>query len=518
VRKILAEDCLEVTNNLCGDPYAFFRDWLGLNVDKITQDQRRIIDAYLNHRYVAVTSGNGCGKTWVAAALTLHFLYTNPGSKVITTASTYSQVEQAMWPEIRAMHANAKRPLGGVVQMTKILPDPLKNPNWFAVGMSTNDPTSFQGRHAARVLVVIDEATGVQSEIFEAAFAMAIGPDDRVLALGNPTDAGSRFFEECEIPGKWHKLEVSGENHPNFLQRRQVIPGAISFEQIKSWEAEYGRDHPLFQARVLGRWSRSMGRMFPQLDDKVGGRHVYDPATIDIPSWYPRWAACDWGFSHNSSVLWAAYDGRCVYVFKEFVRAQLDSIELALMISELTHRKADNGRRIIVKLDAFYLSHDCFSKIDGPRSRADEMGTVLKKNDVPWPSRANKDRVTGISLIRTLLNSDRLKISKDCPKLIAGLKRALRNPDRPEDMLKEDASSGRGGDDEVDSLRYLLATDMRVADLPFEAQVEEATRKARQEGDYLTAMIRRMALEDRKKKADAPFRFGSPTRKVVKKR
>lgn len=510
MRQILAEDCLVVTDTIRDDPYVFFNDFLGLDNDKWTPDQRRIIQAYMTHKYVAVTSGNGTGKTYLAAALTLHFLYANPNSKVITTAATFSQVEQAMWPEIRAMHANARRPLGGVVLTTKIMPDPVKSPNWFAVGMSTNDPTSFQGRHAARVLVLMDEATGIEGSIFEAAFAMAIGPDDRIVALGNPTDAGSRFFEECEIPGKWTKLEVSGENHPNYLERRQVIPGAISYEQIKQWEREYGRDHPVFQARVLGRWNRAMGRMFPQFDATVGGKHVYDPKTVDIPKWHPRWAALDWGYAHNAAALWAAYDGRTVYVTKEFVRSGLDSVELAHMLVELTHRKNHEGRRIVVPLDALYLSHECFNRIDGPRSRADEMGEVFRRNDIPWPSRANKDRVTGISLIRTLLNNGRLKISADCPKLIAGLKRALRNPDRPEDMLKED------GDDEVDTLRYLVATDMRVADLPFEAQLADVQKSALEQGDYMTAMIRRMALEERQKKVEKPFVFGRAVRRAVK--
>lgn len=506
-RQILAEDCLEVSDATRQDPYIFFRDWLGIADDRWTDDQKRIIDAYRDHKLVAVTSGNATGKTHVAAAVVLHFLYTNINSKAVTTAATGAQVEQVLWPEIRAMHANARRPLGGLVQMTRILPDPIGHPMWAAAGQAPGDPTAFQGRHAARVLVVLDEATGIDGPIFEAAFAMAVGPEDRLLALGNPTDAGSRFFEECEIPGKWKVLEVSGENHPNFLQRRQVIPGAISYEQIMAWQKEYGREHPVYQARVLGKWSRQMGRMFPQFDDKKGGRHVYDPATVEIAPWQAKWAAMDWGYAHNSSVLWAAYDGRNVFVTKEFVRSGLDSVELALSVVSLTHKKNDKGNRIVVPLDALYLSHDCFNKIDGPRSRADEMGEVFRKNDIPFPSRANKDRVTGLSLIRTLLNANRLKISSECPKLIAGLRRALRNPDRPEDMLKED------GDDEVDSLRYLLATDVRVADIPFEAMVEEATKKARAEGDYMTAMIRRMALEERRKKAEKPFSLGAPSRK-----
>jgi phage terminase large subunit len=73
---------------------------------------------------------------------------------VITTAPTFAQVEQLLWREIRGRHAPPAYPYGGKLTNTKLeLAD-----DWFAIGLSTNEPERFQGHHARRLLLVVDEA------------------------------------------------------------------------------------------------------------------------------------------------------------------------------------------------------------------------------------------------------------------------------------------------------------------------------------------------------------------------
>ena len=504
--KVLASQCAVVAKAMT-DPHVFFKEWLGLpNIQGTdshwTDDQRAIIDAIRDNARVLVTSGNAVGKSHVAAAISLWFLFSHYGSVVIVTSATFGQLEKGLFPEIRAMHAGARRKLGGTVLTTRINPD-VTNPRWVMTGISTDDPSNYQGFHAPNVLIILDEATGIESPIWEAGGLMAIPPTGKILALGNPTDASSHFFEECEVAeatGKWKRLIISGTNHPNFLQRKIVIPGAITYDKIMELEKEYGVESGVYQARVLGQWCRAMGRMFSQFERPVG-RHTFDPGAVKLDPWLGWWAAADWGYAHNSAVLWARYDGKNTFVVREFVKSGLDSRELARSVVEQTNAPGV-AKKDRVKLDAFCLSFDAFSLTDGPRSRAQEMGDELRKAGLPWPIPSKRDRLDGISIIRTMLNADTLKISLDCPKLIAGLKRALVNPDRPEDMLKED------GDDEVDALRYLLTTNPRLVPTPMEVEAEEAMRPMIEQGDYLTAMIRRKMVEDKFRTVAGNFSLG----------
>lgn len=230
------------------DPAWFLIEVLG--VPYLTDQQREVVESVKANRRTCVTAGNGVGKTWLAARLALWFLYSNPGSKVVTTAPTWHQVENLLWRELRAAHQRARLPLGGSPNLTSLsLSD-----EWYAVGLSTNDPTRFQGTHAPRVMVVFDEATGVATGIWEAAEGLAVGPHDRFLAIGNPTDPTSEFKRKDDS-GMWRVIRLNCEEHPNVTSGSIVVPGAVTKEWIDEKLIEYGgRETSLYRARVRGVW------------------------------------------------------------------------------------------------------------------------------------------------------------------------------------------------------------------------------------------------------------------------
>src|ERR1035441_7543423 len=131
--------------------------------------QREILEAVRDHPRVTVRSCHGVGKTAVAARAVLWFLATHENSRVITTAPTWSQVEQLLWREIRSAvataHANGTGKMFPPSQVAKL---ELSN-RWFALGLSTNEPERFQGHHSNHLLLVVDEASGVDERIFQAA-------------------------------------------------------------------------------------------------------------------------------------------------------------------------------------------------------------------------------------------------------------------------------------------------------------------------------------------------------------
>lgn len=230
------------------DPAWFLHTILGAAY--LTPHQLQVVESVKVNRRTLVTAGNSVGKTFLAARLALWFLYSNPRSKVITTAPTWIQVESLLWRELRQAHGGAKYPLGGQVNKTLLnLSD-----DWFAIGLSTDNPTRFQGFHAPRVMVIFDEAIGVDPGIWEASEGIAVGNEDRFLAIGNPTDPTSEAKRK-EDSGIWNVIRLNAEEHPNVTENRIVVPGAVTREWIAEREQEYGgRDTSLYRARVRGLW------------------------------------------------------------------------------------------------------------------------------------------------------------------------------------------------------------------------------------------------------------------------
>ena len=230
------------------DPVWFIKTIVG--APYLTPQQTHVIESVRDNRRTLVTAGNSVGKTWLAARLALWFLYSNPRSKVITTAPTWIQVESLLWREIRLAYAGAKYPLGGEIFKSSLqIAD-----DWFALGLSTDSPTRFQGFHAPRIMIIFDEAIGVDPGIWEASEGVAVGNDDRFLAIGNPTDPTSEAKRKDDS-GLWNVIRLNAEEHPNVLNGQIVVPGAVTREWIEERAQEYGgRESSLYRARVRGLW------------------------------------------------------------------------------------------------------------------------------------------------------------------------------------------------------------------------------------------------------------------------
>jgi len=237
------------------NPIEFFKDaWPGIFIwDKLEE----IALAVKNNRRVVVPSGHGVGKTWLMARLAIWFLYCFYPSKVITTAPTWPQVELLLWSEIRKAHSSCSFNLGGEVLQTRIKIEE----DWFAVGFSTRGKaserefgaTKFQGYHSPNLLLILDEAPGVEPEIWTSASSLITGSNNRIVAIGNPTSPTGNFYEACKAPN-WKKIIVSSFDHPNVKTGKIVVDGAVTREWIEDQKIEWGEGSPLWLAKILGQF------------------------------------------------------------------------------------------------------------------------------------------------------------------------------------------------------------------------------------------------------------------------
>ena len=236
--------------------------------------QGEILQSVRENPRTAVRSCHGIGKTFTAAMCILWFLYTHPKAIVLSTAPTWRQEEKLIWKEIRSAYREAIIPLGGNL-LPKTPELHLIHDEWYAAGLSTNEPDRFQGFHEEHILVVVDEAAGVNLEIFEAIEGILTSSGARLLLIGNPTAIGTPFYEAFMKPG-YKTFHVSAYDTPNFTfcgitaediandtwqdkakeipYPRLITPQWVS-DRYKAW----GEGSAPYQVRVLGN--------FPQQGD-----------------------------------------------------------------------------------------------------------------------------------------------------------------------------------------------------------------------------------------------------------
>ena len=227
------------------DPLGFIREVL--KGDPWSR-QAEIAEAVKNDPLVVVRSCNAAGKDWIAAQLALWWVYARQG-RVLLTGPTERQVREIVMAEVTRAFARASDLPGELFQMALRL-GPGEQAGILA--FTSTEASRLTGFHAPRVMAVITEAQGVEDFCWEGLLACATGAEDRVLAVGNPLSPSGRFYAVNRPQSGWHAIKISGEEHPNIVEGRTVIPGGPSPEFAKRIEQEYGRSSGIYTARVLG--------------------------------------------------------------------------------------------------------------------------------------------------------------------------------------------------------------------------------------------------------------------------
>lgn len=232
----------------------------------------------------------------------------------------------------------------------------------------------------------------------------------------------------------------------------------------------------LYRAFRLGDWNVFAGQYFANFDRR---RHVLDSKLFKRENWWPVWISIDWGFQHPACVHWhTRMDDGKVITFAELHGAGIGETALANEIATLS-----DGMRIT---DVF-VGPDAFAKRGDSRTVAEQVGEVLRRNGMPYPSAADNDRIGGARLMYQLLEADQWSIADNCIKLIDCLPQMIvdEKPGRAEDVLKVDAGEGQLGDDAYDCARYGLKSMLSAKKPPFTevmrqklAPIEDPTSRA----------------------------------------
>ena len=203
-------------------------------------EQVTILRSMAENRYTAVQSCHDSGKSFIAARAAVKWLdQYEPGEAfVVSTAPTTAQVNAILWREIQRAHGKNDSFKGKIT--TAGYPQWKIGGEIVGYGRKPADysQSAFQGIHARYVLVIVDEACGVDANLFTAVDALVTNANARVLAIGNPDDPTSHFATICKPGSGWNVIRIDGLRTPNFT--RDLVEW-LDCPQCR----EYGRDENL---------------------------------------------------------------------------------------------------------------------------------------------------------------------------------------------------------------------------------------------------------------------------------
>ena len=248
------------------DPVAFARDnvrwpepdrWL-------TGYQQEVLQDLVDHRRLAGAACRGSGKTALASLAILWFAVTRDGDllrdwKIATTAGSYRQLTEYLWPEIhrwaRVLRWDriGRKPWNSRSELMKFS---LDGATGQAFAATSDQPQLIEGAHASQVLFVYDESKSIPPAVFDAiegtfSNAGTRGREAFILAISTPGAKEGRFWDIFEDKdgaySHWKTRHVKVDE----VLREEMVSRAWVEQRAREW----GSDSALYRNQVLGEFA-----------------------------------------------------------------------------------------------------------------------------------------------------------------------------------------------------------------------------------------------------------------------
>lgn len=264
-------------------PVRFSREILGVEP---WHKQVEILEAVRDHARVAIKSGHKVGKSHSASQLALWFYCSYSHARVVCTSTTSRQVDEILWRELRMMIARSGRCVDCKAELqanpAARIPRPcphsslvdgelgdlartgLKSDDFReVVGFTAKQGEAVAGISGENVLYIVDEASGVPREIYEAIEGNRAGAAKLVL-FGNPTRNDGEFYAAFHEKSRFYRgITVSSEETPNAVSGERLIPGLATKEWLDEKREEWGEKSALYLVRAKGEFAEhEEGKIF----------------------------------------------------------------------------------------------------------------------------------------------------------------------------------------------------------------------------------------------------------------
>jgi phage terminase large subunit len=203
-------------------------------------------------RKISIRSGHGTGKSTAASWAMLWYFLMHYPNKVVVTAPTSSQLFDALFAELKRWINELPEGLHSILNVKSDRVEHMSAQSEMFISARTSraeTPEALAGVHSEHVMLVVDEASGVPEQVFEAAAGSMSGHNATTIMLSNPTRSSGTFFEsQTRMADSWWTRRWSCVDSP-----------LVSDEFVEEMRERYGEESNAYRIRVLGE--------FPLADD-----------------------------------------------------------------------------------------------------------------------------------------------------------------------------------------------------------------------------------------------------------
>jgi hypothetical protein len=283
-------------------------------------------------------------------------------------------------------------------------------------------------------------------------------------AATNPMGIGWSWIKKLWVD----KIPVQGMDPKKYNAKEfEFIHSTVDDNPIYILDREYVESLESSPKRDKIRWGKLetvSGQYFDNWDPR---RHIQPRSAFSFQPWQTYALGWDYGFGHYAALMsltkailkpqekhgWTTPRVVNVFTREIILHEKTPKEQSEAAISSIP--RTEDGTGYLETLDSVHLSWERFNRTVSNFTVADEIGDYFAAAGLPRPTRSNTDRVAGWQKIYSLLDTDELFVSDECPQLAEALPLLVRDPISLEDVVKPKGLSIN--DDIGDGARYAIA-------------------------------------------------------------
>ncbi len=221
-------------------PGDYLREVLGLT---LTPQQDAAVALFVTCDRLLLPSGNNLGKTYLLGALAVYFLdargaMIDPetgremGARVLLPGPDHRTILDTVYSKMLIMAARAEaRGFAMPGNRSELSVTWTVGPEWDVLPFSPSKRVgqdvahTASGRHHINQAAFVEEGQGVVEPLWRAVEGMCSGRGNKIVSSFNPTEASGPTYQRARA--EYRVMHLSAFDHPNVLERRIVVPGAV---------------------------------------------------------------------------------------------------------------------------------------------------------------------------------------------------------------------------------------------------------------------------------------------------